>query len=108
MVQKLSDIEIVSVDIYASTGDSCPELRTRYDVDVREFVVLSCIKDKAAETRRGLSALVGLSPTTVNDCVTKLRNNGLVRRAYQGLGSLSVTPEGLALLRKANRESDVE
>lgn len=43
--QRSAAVATPRVEVYVNTGDSCPHLRVKYDVDIREFVILACIKD---------------------------------------------------------------
>ena len=90
------------VDEYAITGVSCPVLCASYGVDVREFVLLACVKDIGVATPEGLRDLIGLSPTTLDSCLRKLLDNGLVRLSGDDSPMYRPTPDGLALLRKAD------
>ena len=90
------------VDEYAITGVSCPELCASYGVDVREFVLLACLKDLGVATTKALRDLIGLSPTTLDSCLTKLLDNGLIRFSGDESQMYRPTPDGLALLRKAD------
>lgn len=49
------------VDEFAITGVSCPELCASYGVDVREFVLLACLKELGAATTNALRDFIGLT-----------------------------------------------
>jgi len=90
------------VDKYAITGVSCPELCATYGVDVREFVLLACLKELSVATTDVLIDLIGLSPTTLDACLTKLLDIGLVQLSGDKPPMYRPMPDGLALLRKAD------
>jgi DNA-binding MarR family transcriptional regulator len=89
-------------DELAITGISCPELCASYGVDVREFVLLACLKELGVATTDALTDLLGLSPTTLDSCLTKLLENGLIRLSGDDTKTYSPTLDGLVLLRKAD------
>lgn len=90
------------VDEYAITGVSCPDLCLRYGVEVREFVLLACLKDLASANPDKLGKAVGLSRTTVDSCITNLLDIGLVQASDDGAGKYQPTADGRALLRGAD------
>lgn len=90
-----------SIDNYVDTGVSCPELCERYDVDIREFVVLAWLRDSPDSSQREISEAVGLSPTTTEACLANLVENGLVHLQDRSGPSYVPTMEGIALLRKS-------
>lgn len=102
MVRTLNATAKDPVDEYAITGVSCPELCATYGVDVREFVLLACLKDLGAATAETARDLIGLSPTTLDFCLTKLLENELIRLSGDNSQMYRPTPDGLALLRKAD------
>jgi len=91
------------VDSYTSTCDSCPELCVKYDVDIREFVVLACINDTDYANQNEVCRLLGLSPTTVESCLERLSANGLVRFSTGESRMYRLTTDGLSLIRKATK-----
>jgi len=91
------------VDSYSSTGNSCSELRMKYNVDIREFVVLACINDTDYADQNMVCRLLGLSPTTVESCLERLSENGLVRFSGEGSRKYRLTTDGLSLIRKATK-----
>lgn len=94
---------VIMVDDYVDTAMSCPDLRVRYDVDVREFVVLACLKDLDVAGAAEIARAVGLAPTTVAACLAALLANGLVRTDNGPSLRNALTTDGLALVRKAGR-----
>ena len=90
----------VAVDDFVSAGNSCPDLCAKYDVDIREFVILACLKALSIANAETLQQSVGLSPTTVRFCLANLLENGLVL-ASADESQLRASTDGLALLRKA-------
>ena len=103
MVARMDQVSAFSrVQHYVATGDSCSGLRMKYDVDIREFVVLSCINDVQPDTCNEVAEVLSLSLTTVDMCVDSLVANGLLNDEIDGRASLRLTVDGLALLRKAS------
>jgi len=90
------------VENQVDTAMSCPDLRIRYDVEIREFVILACLKDLDVADTTDIARAIGLAPTTVTACLASLLENGLVR-TENGLNLRYVpTTDGLALVRKAS------
>jgi len=89
------------VDEYANIGGSCPVLRVKYDVDIREFVILACLNDADTVTKSELCSLLGLSPTTVDWCVNNLFKNGLIRESNSESKLYRLSTDGISLIRKA-------
>lgn len=89
------------VDNYVDTAMSCPDLRVRYDVDVREFVILACLNDLDVTDTAGIAHAIGLALTTVRACLASLLENGLVRADSGPNQRYALTTDGLALVRKA-------
>ncbi len=89
------------VDKYVDTGTSCPELCAKYDVDIREFVILACMSETGESCVNYLSAAIGLSPTTVSACIDRLFENGLIRSSDENPPRYLPTTDGIAMLRKA-------
>jgi hypothetical protein len=95
-------IEANLVDEYAYTGESCPDLCKKYDIEVREFVLLACLQDLGVADAEQLQGSVGLSPTTVRSCVINLLENGLMGSSAEDFQLLHLTADGRALLRRAS------
>lgn len=91
------------IDVYADSGVSSPELCVKYDVDIREFVILAYLHDSGPTGLVAVSKNVGLSLTTTDACLRKLFANGLVRSSARSPKSYLPTTDGLVLLRKAGR-----
>jgi len=90
-----------SVDRYADIGASCPDLRKRYDVDIREFVVLARLCNAGPAGVAALSEFLQLSPTSTGACLTGLERNHLVRPHDPKEQSYAATRDGIALVRNA-------
>ena len=90
-----------SVDRYADIGASCPDLRKRYDVDIREFVVLARLCNAGPAGVTALSEFLQLSPTSTGACLTGLERNHLVRPHDPKNQSYAATRDGIALVRNA-------
>lgn len=90
------------VENYVNAGDSCPQLRVKYDVDIREFVILACVNDADNADEDDISRLLELSPTTVGLCVKKLLENGLIRASQEDPRHYRLTTDGTCLIRKAS------
>ncbi len=90
------------VDDYVDTAMSCPDLRVRYDVGVREFVILACLNDHGVADTAEIARSIGLTPTTVTACFVSLTKNGLVRDDNGSTPKFALTTDGLALVRKAS------
>jgi len=69
---------------------------------VREFVLLACLKETGLTNKEALTNAVGLSRTTIDACMSRLLDNGLVI-AGDGLCQYRLSADGFALLRKADR-----
>lgn len=91
------------IEDYVLTALSCRDLRVQYDVDVREFVILACLKDLDVAGAAEISRTVGLAPTTVMACLASLLANRLVRHDKGPSLRTALTTDGLALVRKAAR-----
>lgn len=89
------------VEAYVDTGVSCPELRVKYDVDIREFVILACLSDVTTASMQDIARIVGLSPTSVESCLSTLVENGLIRSQEHPSKRYALTTDGIALVRKA-------
>lgn len=94
---------VFMVDDYVDTAMCCPDLRVRYDVDIREFVILACLKDLDAAGAAEIAYAVGLAPTTVQACLASLLANRLVRTDNGPSLHNALTTDGLALVRQAGR-----
>lgn len=91
------------LEAYLEMGTSCPDLRTQYDVDIREFVILACISDLRRANTAKIQRAVGLSPITVSATLRELADNGLVRANGVSIDEYVLTFDGVALVRKAAR-----
>ena len=89
------------IEQYVHAGSSSAGLCTKYDVDIREFVILACLHDMAVASAEELAGLVGLSRTSVSSCIRSLTKNGLIRTSEGRAGPCRLTTDGLALIRKA-------
>lgn len=96
MIQLKADLEK-----HAIIGDACPDLRMKYDVDIREFVILACLQENGSLDRPTLSRVSGLSLTSTNVCLQRLRENGLACIDRNHPTRITPSSEGLALLRQA-------
>ena len=90
-----------SVDRYADIGASCPDLRKRYDVDIREFVVLARLCNAGPAGVAALSEFLDLSRTSTGACLNGLEKNSLVRLHDPNEQSYAATRDGIALVRNA-------
>ncbi len=88
-------------ELLAETGSSNPALFRRYNVEVREFVVLACLGEEGELDIRQIASRIGLSPTTTQYCMSSLAANGLVRPTRFARESFFVTEDGRALIRKS-------
>ena len=73
----------------------------KYDVDIREFVILACIYDVNYADQDEICRLLGLSPTTMEVCLQRLSENGLVRFSDEELRTIRLTTDGISLVRQA-------
>lgn len=92
----------LNVDRYADIGASCPDLRKRYDVDIREFVVLACLCNAGPAGVDALAEFIHLSHTSTWACLESLEKNHLVRLHDPERRSYTATVDGTALVRKAH------
>lgn len=90
-------MEEENVDIEAS----CPDLRAKYDVDIREFEVLAFIHNFRRARPTQIERAVGLSPTNVSVALSALIDNGLVRPNGVSIDEYALTFDGVALVRQA-------
>lgn len=97
-VQKMVSV----IDDYVDTAEACLDLRIQYDVDVREFVILACLKDSGVANTAEIACYIGLTPTTVMACLASLRENGLVRADHAPTRQFALTADALSLVRKAS------
>jgi DNA-binding MarR family transcriptional regulator len=89
------------VETCANTGALCPDPQIKYDVDVREFVVLAFIHDYRRAKPAQIGRAVGLSRTTVSRALSALIENGLIRPNGVSIDEYALTFDGVALVRKA-------
>lgn len=89
------------LETYAEIGASCPDLRIKYDVDIREFVVLAFMHDFRRAKPTQIERAVGLSRTAVSTTLSALIDNGLIRPNGVSVDEYALTFEGVALVRKA-------
>ena len=90
-----------NVDIEASG----PDLRAKYDVDIRELEVLAFIHNFRRARPVQIERAVGLSRTNVSMALSALIDNGLVRPNGVSVDEYALTFDGVALVRKAARSS---
>lgn len=98
-----TDLPIIDIDGLAETGASNPDLTQRYNVDVREFVVLACVCEIGPVEKALIAARVGLSPTSAKYCIESLVGNGLLLSSSSTPTIISATEDGRALVRKSGR-----
>ncbi|MDH3621722.1 MAG: MarR family transcriptional regulator [Gammaproteobacteria bacterium] len=91
------------MEAYFEMGTSCADLRTQYDVDIHEFVILACINDLRRANTKRIQRAIGLSPTIISANLTALVDNGLVRSNGVSVDEYVLTFDGVALVRKAAR-----
>lgn len=96
-------IRLFTADIAAETGSSNPQLTEKYNVDVREFVVLACINDVGGMHTSDIASCVGLSPTTTKYCLESLTENGLIEAGANGDNYFRTTDDGRLLMRKSRQ-----
>ncbi len=94
-------IRLFSADVAAETGSSHPKLNEKYNVDVREFVVLACLDDDGGKHVGDIASHVGLSATTTSYCLESLEENGLIKPDNTQKDFYAVTDDGRMLIRKS-------
>lgn len=98
---RVADFADMQIKKYVSTADSCRALRVTYNVGIREFVILAFVSDADHARPDEIHELLGLSPTTVDLCLTRLVVNELVHHSNDAPRRYQLTPDGKALMRKA-------
>lgn len=91
----------INIDQLAENGASNPDLTRKYNVDVREFVILACVCETGRLDRDNIARRVGLSPTTTLYCIDSLLDNGLLCRPGDRPNLYQPTEDGRALIRKS-------
>jgi DNA-binding MarR family transcriptional regulator len=91
----------INIDRLAETGVSNPDLTRKYNVDVREFVILACVCDAGPLDLGNIARRVGLSPTTTRYCLDSLFDNGLLCQPDDRPKMYVPTEDGRALVRKS-------
>lgn len=103
MMTTSTDLPDVNIDALAETGNSNPDLTRRYNVDIREFVILACVCEFGQLESADIAAQVGVSPTSATYCIDALVNNGLLIRDASRPTTFSATEDGRALVRKSGQ-----
>jgi predicted transcriptional regulator len=92
----------------AATGQELADVATtnldlceKYDIEVREFVLLAVICDSDGVQPQVLSTLLEISRTTVDYCLSNMVENGLVRKTAEIFGDYCATADGKRLIRTA-------
>lgn len=93
--------ECDDIDLLVDTAESCPRLRIKYDVDIREFVVLASLENSGIADKSALSEMTGLSVTSVEFCLYSLLENGLLSVDPRAPNQYASSTDGRALIRKA-------
>ena len=88
------------VETYVATGAVRPDLRAKYDVDVRELEVLAFIHNRRRARPTQIERAIGLSRTNVSVTLGALTENGLVRTNGVSIDEYTLTFEGVALVRR--------
>lgn len=91
----------IDIDALAQTGTSNPGLTERYNVDVRDFVILACVCEAGQLDSAELAARIGVSPTTAAYCIESLEKNGLLVSSQSTPTIVAATKDGRALVRKS-------
>ncbi|MFQ5610131.1 MAG: MarR family transcriptional regulator [Woeseiaceae bacterium] len=89
---------------YEGVAHACRPLRQRFNVDLREFVVLAVIYESQSATPSGLSAALELSCTSIDYCLDRLLENGLLAWTNKSFGEIATTFSGRRLIRNALNE----
>ena len=100
-LETASDRPLFDPEQLAETGSSNPALIRRYNVEVREFVVLACLNEEGDLDIPQIASRIGLSRTTTQYCMTSLADNGLVRPNRFARETFFATEDGRALIRKS-------
>ena len=88
------------VEAYFEMGAPSPDIRGRFDVDIREFVVLACIYEFRRAKKTQIQRAVGLSSRTIAANLSVLVDNGLIRTNGVSVDEYVPTFEGIALVRR--------
>ncbi len=89
---------------FAEIGTSCRQFRTRFDVDIREFIILATLYDSCSASSQALSEVLELSASTVDYCLCKLAENGLAMELDRNTCEFCATTDGRKLVRTAYRQ----
>lgn len=93
-------VALVNVELIADAADANPALIRRYNIDVRDFVVLACLCQAGPLHSTRLAALTELSPSSTGYCLEALVDSGLVLIAGDGI-RYTATQDGRSLVRQS-------